>query len=61
MDHQSFRYATLADGTRLGDHPDVIKGFAKIASMMQEDKIFQQKAENVNTSKDIQTEISDYE
>ena len=23
----------------LGDHPEIIKGFAKIASMMSEDKI----------------------
>ena len=30
---------TLSNGTRLGDHPEIIKGFAKIAGMMQEDKI----------------------
>ena len=30
---------TLSNGTRLGDHPEIIKGFAKIASMMSEDKM----------------------
>ena len=51
----------LADGTRLGDNVDVIKGFAKIAGMMSEDKIFLQ---NLKTwiNEDIQTEIdADYE
>jgi hypothetical protein len=28
----------LKDGTRVGDHPEIIKGFAKIAGMMSEDK-----------------------
>ena len=52
----------LADGSRLGDNVDVIKGFAKIASMMSEDKILSTESENMDKSEDIQTEIdSDYE
>ena len=52
----------LADGSRLGDNVDVIKGFAKIANMMSEDKILSTESENMDRSEDIQTEISaDYE
>ena len=51
----------LKDGSRLGDNVDVIKGFAKIASMMSEDKILSTESENVDKSQDIQSEISDYE
>jgi len=49
---------TLSNGTRLGDHPEIIKGFAKIADMMSEDKIVATESENVNTVADIETEIS---
>ena len=49
---------TLSNGTRLGDHPEIIKGFAKIADMMQEDKIVSTESENVNTMKDIESEIA---
>ena len=49
---------TLSNGTRLGDHPDIIKGFAKIASMMSEDKIVSTESENVNSVADIESEIS---
>ena len=49
---------TLSNGTRLGDHPEIIKGFAKIAGMMSEDKIVSTESENVDTSKDIESEIS---
>ena len=48
----------LQDGTRVGDHPEIIKGFAKIAGMMSEDKIISTESENVDTMKDIQSEIS---
>jgi len=48
----------LQDGTRIGDHPEIIKGFAKIADMMSEDKIVSTESENVNTTKDIESEIS---
>ena len=49
---------TLSNGIRLGDHPEIIKGFAKIADMMSEDKIVSTESENVNTVADIETEIS---
>ena len=49
---------TLSNGTRLGDHPEIIKGFAKIANMMSEDKILGTESENTNTTKDIESEIS---
>ena len=48
----------LQDGTRVGDHPEIIKGFAKIAGMMSEDKIVSTESENVDTMKDIQSEIT---
>ena len=48
----------LQDGTRIGDHPEIIKGFAKIAGMMSEDKILGTESENVNTTKDIESEIA---
>jgi hypothetical protein len=48
----------LQDGTRIGDHPEIIKGFAKIANMMSEDKILGTESENVNTTKDIESEIA---
>jgi len=49
----------LKDGMRLGDHPEVIKGFAKIAGMMSEDKIVSTESENVSSNTDVETEISD--
>jgi len=49
---------TLSNGIRLGDHPEIIKGFAKIAGMMSEDKIVATESENVNTVTDIESEIS---
>jgi len=48
----------LSNGIRLGDHPEIIKGFAKIAGMMSEDKIVATESENVNTVTDIESEIS---
>ena len=47
----------LSDGSRLGDNVDVIKGFAKIANMLSEDKILSTESENMDKSEDIQTEI----
>ena len=49
---------TLSNGTRLGDHPEIIKGFAKIAGMMSEDKIVSTESENVDTVKDLEAEIA---
>ena len=49
----------LKDGMRLGDHPEIIKGFAKIAGMMSEDKIVSTESENLSSNTDVETEISD--
>jgi len=49
----------LKDGMRLGDHPEIIKGFAKIAGMMSEDKIVSTESENVSSNTDVETEISE--
>ena len=49
----------LKNGMRLGDHPEVIKGFAKIAGMMSEDKIVSTESENVSSNTDVETEISE--
>lgn len=49
---------TLSNGVRLGDHPEIIKGFSKIASMMSEDKILSTESENTNTTNDIESEIA---
>lgn len=48
----------LKTGIKLGDHPDIVKGFAKIADMMSEDKIVSTESENVDQGKDIEQEIS---
>ena len=48
----------MQDGTRIGDHPEIIKGFAKIAGMLSEDKLVSTESESVNSMKDIQSEIS---
>jgi len=48
----------LKDGTRLGDHPDVIKGFAKIAGLLSEDKMATPESETVDQGRDLETEIS---
>lgn len=44
----------LKDGTRLGDHPDFIKGFANIANLLSEDKF-------VGTGTDNNASIRDYD
>ena len=48
----------LKNGMRVGDHPEIIKGFAKIAGMMSEDNIVTTESEQVNSNKDIESEIS---
>lgn len=47
----------LKDGTRLGDHPDFIKGFANIANLLSEDKFVGTAAENDATIRDYDAEI----
>ena len=53
-----FLESQLKDGSKVGDHPEVIKGFAKMASMLQEDKIIATESENVNKGRDLEGEIS---
>jgi len=48
----------LKNGMRIGDHPEIIRGFAKIASMMSEDKIVSTESEQVSSNTDIESEIS---
>lgn len=48
----------LKDGTRLGDHPEIIKGFANIANLLSEDKLVGTESENVSQGVDYQSEIS---
>ena len=48
----------LKDGTRLGDHPAIIKGFANIANLMSEDKLVSTESENVSQAIDYSAEIS---
>jgi len=48
----------LKDGTRLGDHPTIIKGFANIANLMSEDKMIGTAEENSTSGRDYQSEIS---
>jgi hypothetical protein len=48
----------LKDGTRLGDHPSIIKGFANIANIMSEDKLVSTESENVSQAIDYGSEIS---
>jgi len=48
----------LKDGTRLGDHPAIIKGFANIANLMSEDKLVSTESESVDKGTDYEAEIS---
>ena len=48
----------LQDGTRLGDHPEVIKGFANIANLLSEDKLVGTESESVDKGTDYEAEIS---
>jgi len=48
----------LKDGTRLGDHPEVIKGFANIANLLSEDKLVGTESESVDKGTDYEAEIS---
>ena len=48
----------LKDGTRLGDHPTIIKGFANIANLMSEDKMIGTGEDNQTSGRDLDSEIS---
>ena len=47
----------MKDGTRLGDHPEIIKGFANIANLLSEDKFIGTEQDNVAQSRDYESEI----
>ena len=51
------RNTKLADGTVLGNHPQVVRAFADLASKMSEDGIVQGEAASVMTVKEIDSEI----
>jgi multidrug efflux pump subunit AcrA (membrane-fusion protein) len=48
----------LRDGTRIGDHPAIIKGFSKIAGMISEDTMVQPDTDVQDTAFDLEEEIS---
>tara|TARA_R110002153_G_scaffold108957_3_gene249674 strand:+ start:651 stop:1526 length:876 start_codon:yes stop_codon:yes gene_type:complete len=48
---------TLKDGSRLGDNPEFIKGFANIANLLSEDKMISPESENINSAQDYDAEI----
>ena len=48
----------LKDGTRLGDHPAVIKGFANIANLMSEDKMIGTDEDSATSGRNLDEEIS---
>lgn len=47
----------MKDGTRLGDHPEIIKGFANIANLISEDKFIGTEQDNVAQARDYDAEI----
>ena len=47
----------MKDGTRLGDHPEIIKGFANIANLLSEDKFIGTEQDNVAQARDYDAEI----
>ena len=51
------RDTKLADGSVLGNHPQVVRAFADLASKMSEDSIVQGEATSAMTVKEIDTEI----
>ena len=55
---KGFMSMNLEDGTKLGDHPAVIKAFATLADKMGEDKIPQAEGPSYLTPKQIDKEIA---
>ena len=55
---QGFMNTNLADGTKLGDHPAVIKAFADLAGKMGEDNIVQASGPTHMTPKQLDKEIA---
>lgn len=58
-DTEIFDTVQLADGRLLGDHPAVIKMFAKLASEIGEDKLLGETTEMVMTPADAQRQIGE--
>jgi hypothetical protein len=54
---QGFMNTNLEDGTKLGDHPAVIKAFANLAGKMGEDNIVQSSGPTHMTPKQLDKEI----
>jgi len=54
---KGFMDTNLADGSKLGDHPAVIKAFASLAGKMGEDNIVQSSGPTMMTPKQIDKEI----
>ncbi len=54
---KGFMDTNLADGSKLGDHPAVIKAFATLAGKMGEDNIVQSSGPTMMTPKQIDKEI----
>jgi len=48
----------LKNGMRVGDHPEMIKGFAKIANLLTEDNIMSPEDENASKTSDIESDIA---
>ena len=55
---KGFMSMNLEDGTKIGDHPAVIKAFAALAEKMGEDKIVQADGPAYLTPKQIDKEIA---
>ena len=55
---KGFMSMNLEDGTKLGDHPAVIRAFAALAEKMGEDKIVQADGPTYLTPKQIDKEIA---
>jgi hypothetical protein len=51
--------ANMADGTKLGDHPVMIKAFAELASKMGEDSITQSSGPTYQTPAQLEKEIGE--
>ena len=54
---KGFMDTNLADGSKLGDHPAVIKAFAALAGKMGEDNIIQSSGPAMMTPKQLDKEI----
>lgn len=52
-----FSNLTLADGTRVGDHPDFVKAFANIANDLGEDSLVQATGPQYMTPKEIDKQL----